>query len=120
MGGDESNEYDTPKGDSKGPLNDVTHIKNDIRQKDFGAHWEMKDNSPSLNKNENSKPTQNQQKVLKTMDANWGNYEPSPEQQKIRIAGNGMVGTTVPQQEPRSGYVHPGIRQSKARNLPSK
>lgn len=92
MGGDESNEYDTPKGDSKGPLNDVTHIKNDIRQKDFGAHWEMKDNSPSLNKNENSKPTQNQQKVLKTMDANWGNYEPSPEQQKIRIAGNGMGG----------------------------
>ncbi|KAJ4287968.1 hypothetical protein N0V90_011983 [Kalmusia sp. IMI 367209] len=93
LGGDSSSEFDTPKGDSKGPLNDVTHIKNDIRQKDFGAHWEMKDDSPGFNKAaESKKLTQNQQKVLKTMDANWGNYEPSPEQQKIRIAGNGMGG----------------------------
>lgn len=95
MGGDESNEFDTPKGDAKGPLNDVTHIKNDIRQKDFGAHWEMKDNSPSVNKVEHDpKLTQNQKKVLKTMDANWSNYEPSPQQAKIKIAGNGMVSFT--------------------------
>ncbi|KAF1975822.1 hypothetical protein BU23DRAFT_632681 [Bimuria novae-zelandiae CBS 107.79] len=91
-GGDTGNEFDTPKGDSKGPLNDVTHVNNEIRQKDFGAHWEMKDNSPGLHRVSNNKPTQNQQKVLKTMDANWGNYEPSPEGQKIKIAGNGMGG----------------------------
>ena len=95
MGGDEGNEFDTPhKGDAKGPLNDTAHINNDIRQKDFGSHWDMKDNSPSANKAANdSKLTQNQKKVLKTMDANWGNYEPSPAKQKIKIAGNGMAST---------------------------
>jgi hypothetical protein len=95
MGGDLGNDFDTPKGaprgGTKGPLNDTNIIKNDIRKKDFGAHWEMKDDSPSGNKVPESHLTQNQEKVLKTMDANWGNYEPSPQQQKIRIAGNGMV-----------------------------
>lgn len=93
MGGDERNEFDTPRGDAKGPLNDVTHIKNDIRQKDFGSHWDMKDASPSAQKADqnDAKLTQNQKKVLKTMDANWSNYEPSPQQSKIKIAGNGMV-----------------------------
>ena len=92
MGGDEGNEFDTPraKGDNKGPR-DMTHVKNDERKKDFDAHWEMKDDSPGGRNMPEGKPTQNQQKVLKTMDANWGNYEPSPQGGKIRIAGNGMV-----------------------------
>lgn len=92
MGGDEGNDFDTPraKGDNKGP-HEINHIKNDERKKDFGAHWEMKDDSPGGRNVPDSKLTQNQQKVLKTMDANWGNYEPSPQQGKIRISGNGMV-----------------------------
>ncbi|OAF98965.1 uncharacterized protein CC84DRAFT_1169691 [Paraphaeosphaeria sporulosa] len=96
MGGDEGNDFDTPKakGDNKGPR-DITHIKNDERKKDFGAHWEMKDDSPGGRNVPDSKLTQNQQKVLKTMDANWGNYEPSPQQGKIRIAGNGMGGRST-------------------------
>ncbi|KAL5387770.1 hypothetical protein PMIN04_011352 [Paraphaeosphaeria minitans] len=96
MGGDEGNDFDTPKakGDNKGPR-DMTHVKNDERKKDFDAHWEMKDDSPGGRNIPDSKPTQNQQKVLKTMDANWGNYEPSPQQGKIRIAGNGMGGRSA-------------------------
>ncbi|KAJ4345275.1 uncharacterized protein N0V89_011405 [Didymosphaeria variabile] len=93
MGGDLGNEFDTPpKGDTLDPLKDTHHIQNDIRKKDFGAHWEMKDDSPGGHKMPENKLTQNQQKVLKTMDANWSNYEPSPQQQKIKIAGNGMGG----------------------------
>jgi hypothetical protein len=92
MGGDLGNDFDTPKvaprgaprGDNKGPLNDV-------HKKDSGDHWDMRDDSPSGNKAPESHLTQNQAKVLKTMDANWSNHEPSPQQQKIRIAGNGMV-----------------------------
>lgn len=94
--GQGDDEFDTPQGDNKRPLNDVTtQVKNENRQKDFGAHWEMKDESPGPNKmalNNGKKLTENQQKLLKTMDADWSNYEPSPEHQKIKIAGNGMGG----------------------------
>jgi hypothetical protein len=49
--------------------------KNPNRSKDFGAHWEMNDNSPAAAKNkENKKP-----------DATENGY-------KINIAGNGMGG----------------------------
>ncbi|KAF2437403.1 hypothetical protein P171DRAFT_506215 [Karstenula rhodostoma CBS 690.94] len=100
MGGDLGNDFDTPKakGDNKGPLNDTTHIKNDIRKKDFGAHWEMQDESPSGSNIPDSKLTQNQQKVLKTMDANWSNHEPTPQQGNIRISGNGMGGRSSTKQ----------------------
>lgn len=106
LGDEAGDEFDTPKGDSKGPLNDITHIKNDIRKKDFGAHWEMKDDSPGGNKLPENKLTQNQQKVLKTMDANWSNYEPSPQQSKIKIAGNGMVSTHMLQWSVDANFMH--------------
>lgn len=95
LGSTSDDEDDTPKGDAKRPLNDVTtHIKNENRQKDFGAHWEMRDDSPGPEKapfNGNKLP-ENKKKVLKTMDANWGLYADSPEQPGIKTAGNGMGG----------------------------
>jgi hypothetical protein len=105
--GTSSDDEDEPtQGDVKRPLDDVTtHVKNENRKKDFGAHWEMNDDSPAptkttFNGNENGnakKGNQNQQKVLKGMDANWGIYDESPEQAKkenykIVTAGNGMGG----------------------------
>lgn len=92
MGGDEGNEFDTPlKGDSKGVLADVTHVRNEERAKDFGAQWEMRDrDSPRVAKDEKAL-TQGQKKVLKTMEGNWGPEGAKGEGGKIRIAGNGMV-----------------------------
>ena len=77
--------------DTKRPLNDVTKaVKNKNRSKDFGAHWDMTDDSPGLNKNvENKKPIQETRKALST---HWGEYQDSPESKGINIAGNGMGG----------------------------
>ena len=86
------------KGESKRPLNDVTtHVKNENRKKDFGSQWEMMDDSPgpnngSFNNGAKKGITENQKKVLKTMDAQWGLYEESPENRGINISGNGMGG----------------------------
>jgi hypothetical protein len=77
------------KGDVKRSANDIsTKIKGDYRNKDFGAQWEATDNSPANSRTNNSKLTGNQEKVLKSMDANWG-HEPSPKARGINIAGNG-------------------------------
>jgi hypothetical protein len=86
----EDGEDGPSQGDVKRALDDVTmHIKNENRQKDFAAHWEMNDDSPATEKNA-SKLTGNQQKALKTMGANWGHYEESPENRGIKTSGNGM------------------------------
>lgn len=84
-------------------------MKNENRKKDFGAHWEMVDQSPGAQKttfngngngNANRIP-EDRKKVVKGMDANWGLYEESPEQSKkenvntargIKTTGNGMGG----------------------------
>lgn len=79
------------KGDVKRALNDVTTaVKNENRSKDFGAHWEMNDNSPALNKNGGAKLPSRE--TRKAMNTHWGEYQDSPEGRGINIAGNGMGG----------------------------
>lgn len=77
--------------DNKRPLNDVTTaVKNKNRSKDFGAHWDMTDDSPGTNKDrENKQPLHETRKALTT---HWGEYQDSPENKGINIAGNGMGG----------------------------
>lgn len=91
----EEDEEDTPKGDTKRALNDVTTaIKNENRAKDFGSQWEMADDSPGPNEtsfNGKSKAVPESRKtVVKGMEAHWGLYEDSPENRGIKAAGNGM------------------------------
>jgi len=89
---DDDNEDQASKGDVKRSLNEISmQTKSDNRRKDFGPQWEMNDNSPANNGNKSSKLNLNQEKVLKTLDANWG-HEPSPKARGITIAGNGMGG----------------------------
>jgi hypothetical protein len=76
--------------DIKRPLSDVTRaIKNENRNKDFAAHWEINDNSPAGSKNgPPKKPTVDNHQATKS---NWSLYENSPETRGgINIAGNGM------------------------------
>jgi hypothetical protein len=88
----DNDEDEASKGDVKRSLNDISmQTKSDNRKKDFGSQWEMNDNSPANNGTKGSKLNMNQEKVLKTMDANWG-HEPSPKARGINIAGNGMGG----------------------------
>lgn len=83
---------DAPYDDDQRPLSDVTHtIKNENRSKDFGAHFEMTDNSPAASKsNPPKKPVVDNHKATKT---NWSLYDESPDTRGgINIAGNGMGG----------------------------
>jgi hypothetical protein len=92
------------KGDVKRPLGDVTTaVRNENRSKDFGSQWEMNDDSPAAQKNGGAKQhvTENQKKVLNSIDAHWA-FSESPETAKkenrasisraegIKTAGNGM------------------------------
>ena len=107
---DEDNE-NAHAGDVKRPLGDVTtHVKNENRQKDFAPHWAMRDDdSPAtqkaLKENVNAKPmAEDRKKVLKSLDASWGNWDDAPPQAKnrgnvvnstgtgIKTSGNGMGG----------------------------
>ncbi|KAF2099587.1 hypothetical protein NA57DRAFT_25417, partial [Rhizodiscina lignyota] len=97
----------------KKPLSTVTNIKNQDRHRDFDSQFEMTDASPvgkarvdtSAGGNKakgNSKPNDNQKKVLNGMSANWGMYDNSPdssskeskekENRGIKAGGNGMGG----------------------------
>jgi hypothetical protein len=80
---------DAPYDDDQKPLSDVTHnIENKNRSKDFGAHWEMNDNSPAAAKNGAAKKPVADHKATKT---NWSLYQNSPETRAgINVAGNGM------------------------------
>ncbi|KAH6638217.1 hypothetical protein C7974DRAFT_391094 [Boeremia exigua] len=77
----------TAHGDNR-PLSDVTKVvKNKNRSKDFGAHWEMNDNTPVGKSSENRNPGQSHQATK----SNFGFYDESPQPAyKINIAGNGM------------------------------
>lgn len=59
------------KGDVKRALTDVTTaIKNKNRSNDFGAHFEMADNSPGVSKTGSSKvPTH---ETRSSMNTHWG------------------------------------------------
>lgn len=81
---------DAPYDDDKKVLSDVTQnkISNENRQKDFGAQWEINDNSPANSKH--AAPKKDTHKATKT---NWGLYQDSPDARGgINIAGNGMGG----------------------------
>lgn len=69
---------DAPYDDDQQPLNDVTHhIKNENRSKDFGAHWEMNDESPAASKTAPpKKPAVDNHLATKT---NWSLYQTSPD-----------------------------------------
>jgi hypothetical protein len=87
--GDDDDEG-TAHGDGRA-LNDVTkQTRNKNRSKDFGAHWEMNDNSPAGDRSsENHKPGKAGHQATKS---NFGFYDESPQASgyKINIAGNGM------------------------------
>lgn len=98
---DDEDEENAHAGDVKRPLGDVTtHVKNENRQKDFGAHWEMRDdNSPAtqkaLKENLHSKTLpQDRKKVLQGLDAQWGPWDQPPASKNtgIKTSGNGMGG----------------------------
>ncbi|KAH7077007.1 hypothetical protein BKA63DRAFT_511211 [Paraphoma chrysanthemicola] len=78
--------------DIKRPLSDVTQaIKNENRNKDFGAHWDMTDESPAAAKN--SAPKKQVDDNHKATKTNWSLYQNSPDSREgINIAGNGMGG----------------------------
>ncbi|KAL5121379.1 hypothetical protein ACEQ8H_000847 [Pleosporales sp. CAS-2024a] len=80
---------DAPYDDDQHPLSDVTHnIKKENRSKDFGAHWDMTDDSPAASKTAPPKKPSVDHKATKT---NWSLYQNSPETRGgINIAGNGM------------------------------
>jgi hypothetical protein len=79
------------KGDVKRALNDVTTaVKNESRSKDFGVHWDMTDDSPAQTNNGNIKKPGNE--TRKALTTHWGEYQDSPENRGINIAGNGMGG----------------------------
>jgi hypothetical protein len=77
---------DAPYDDDKRPLNDITH---DTKNKEFGAQWEINDNSPA---NTKTGPPKKQESHLATK-TNWSLYQQSPDARDgINIAGNGMGG----------------------------
>ncbi|CBX95409.1 hypothetical protein LEMA_P025610.1 [Plenodomus lingam JN3] len=79
------------KGDGHRPLNDVTTaVENKNRSKDFGAHFDMQDNSPGANALANSKLPSHE--TRSSMNTHWGAHQDSPDGRGINIAGNGMGG----------------------------
>jgi hypothetical protein len=91
------------QGDVKRPLGDVTTVvKNENRKKDFGAQWEMQDDSPAQQKTtSNGNATggvgPDRKKLLKGLDPHWGLYEDSPDKKEkantergYKTTGNGM------------------------------
>lgn len=88
---------DAYQGDSKQPLGDVTStVRNENRKKDFGAQWEMNDDSPAADKTTSKSGNG---KILKNMATNWEVYEQPLQQSKkenierpIKTSGNGMGG----------------------------
>lgn len=87
--GDDDDEG-TAHSDGRALNNDTKQTRNKNRSKDFGAHWEMHDNSPANTKsNENYRPGKAGHQATKN---NFDFYGESPQQSsyKINIAGNGM------------------------------
>lgn len=99
----ENGEEAAPLEESK-PLGAITNLKD--RDRDFEAHWNMRDESPA-NKPQSKAPVgENRKKAVKMMDANWSTYDQSPVQKEnkpiaarkadgergIHIGGDGMGG----------------------------
>ncbi|KAI8940217.1 hypothetical protein NX059_003921 [Plenodomus lindquistii] len=95
------------KGDGNRALNDVTTaVENKNRSKDFGAHFDMQDNSPGANKLASSKLPSHD--TRSSMHTHWGAHQDSPESRGINIAGNGMGG--------RKGHEWSLFEESPAKN----
>lgn len=77
------------RGDGHRALDNVTiAVENKNRSKDFGAHFDMEDQSPGANKLANSKLPSHE--TRSSMNTHWGAHQDSPESRGINIAGNGM------------------------------
>lgn len=81
----------------KGPLTDVTTaMRNGNRNKDFGSHWDMREDSPAAAKKNASAKSASASAASaagdhKATKNNWSLYQESPETRAgINIAGNGM------------------------------
>jgi len=93
---------------TKKPLTTVTNVNNNDRARDFAAHYEITDNSPSVGRNgaseqQKKKPIdQNKQKILKTLDAKWSLFDDEadiiakenaqPKRKIYKTANDGMGG----------------------------
>jgi hypothetical protein len=98
----------TDQDDTKKPLTTVTNVNANDRARDFAAHYEITDNSPSVGRNGNGaqpepkKLDQNKQKILKTLDAKWSLFEDEadiiakenaqPKRKIYKTANDGMGG----------------------------
>ncbi|TID17050.1 hypothetical protein E2P81_ATG09606 [Venturia nashicola] len=90
----------------KKPLATITNVNQQGRDKDFLDHYEFTDASPSTAKaTKNTKPDENQAKVLKGMASSWDTYDESPNASSkkenvpistgrgIKTSGDGMGGS---------------------------
>lgn len=70
-------------------LGNITNLKN--RGKTFDHQFDMTDESP-VHSNSKDPVTENRQKAVNMMNANWSSYDESPksENQRIVVAGDGM------------------------------
>ncbi|KAI1104152.1 hypothetical protein F4804DRAFT_204122 [Jackrogersella minutella] len=94
-----------PSAEEARPLGAITNLKD--RGRDFESHWQMTDVSPAQKPQPKPFVSEDRQKVVKMMDANWANYDQSPVQKEnkpvpqrsgtngergIHIGGDGMGG----------------------------
>lgn len=97
----------TDQDDTKKPLTTVTNVNQNDRARDFGAHYEITDNSPSVGRNGSAEPQKkpldpNKQKILKTLDAKWSLFDDEadviakenaqPQRKIYKTANDGMGG----------------------------
>jgi hypothetical protein len=90
----------------KKPLATLTNVNQQGRDKDFSNHYEFTDASPSAARStKNTRPDENQAKVLKGMTSTWDTYDESPNAASkkenvpinagrgIKTGGDGMGGS---------------------------
>jgi hypothetical protein len=93
---------DEENAEPKRALGNITNLSH--RGKDFDPHFVMTDDSPAHSSQPRGKVSEDRQKAVKMMDANWSAYDESPKQKEntrtgksqgdsgIHIAGDGMGG----------------------------
>ncbi|KAF2675324.1 hypothetical protein BT63DRAFT_395951 [Microthyrium microscopicum] len=98
QGNSVTEEEDPTTATKKQPLRTVTNVDLDHRNKDFGHHFEMADNSP-LPARTTAPVEPNRARVVKGMGPNWNMYDQSPNsdsrkenQYRIKTGGDGMGG----------------------------
>lgn len=78
------------QGDQTRALHDVTTVvKNKNRSKDFGAHFDLRDDSPGAH--DSARTTKlPRHETRSSMQTHWSTQPDAPEDRGINIAGNGM------------------------------